>query len=142
LLVGFAAMYLVALQQLSLIGPAPVLLIAGAFLLGFGVGELTNTWWFTLLQQHVPEQARSRVSSYDWLVSFIFQPVGFLAVGPISQAIGFTPTLVGAAALVLLTFITVTLLPSVRGVTWVADADAAVLPDPSPDAAPGAPVSG
>jgi hypothetical protein len=76
-----------------------------------------------MLQQHVPEHARSRVSSYDWLVSFIFQPLGFLLVGPLSQAIGPTPTLVGAASLVLLTYLTVTLLPSIRNVTWIADAD-------------------
>ncbi len=119
LLVGFAMMSLIALQPLSLVGPAPVLLIGGAFLLGFGAGELTNTWWFTMLQQHVPEHARSRVSSYDWLVSFIFQPAGFLAVGPLSQAIGPTATLVGAASLILLANITVTLLPSIRSVTWV-----------------------
>ena len=119
LLVGFAIMTLIALQPLSLLGPAPVLLIAGAFLLGFGAGELTNTWWFTMLQQHVPEQARSRVSSYDWLVSFIFQPLGFLAVGPLSQAIGVTATLVGAASLILLADVAVTLVPSIRSVTWV-----------------------
>jgi MFS family permease len=121
LLVGFAAMSLFALQPLSLIGPAPVLLIAGAFLLGFGAGDLTNTWWFTMLQQHVPEHARSRVSSYDWLVSFIFQPLGFLTVGPLSQAIGPTATLVGAAAVILITDITVTSLPSIRSVTWVTE---------------------
>jgi len=119
LLVGFAIMALIALQPLSLLGPAPVLLIAGAFLLGFGAGELTNTWWFTMLKQHVPEQARSRVSSYDWLVSFIFQPLGFLAVGPLSQAIGVTATLVGAASLILLADVAVTLVPSIRSVTWV-----------------------
>jgi MFS family permease len=119
LLVGFAIMSLIALQPLSLVGPAPVLLIAGAFLLGFGAGELTNTWWFTMLQQHVPEHARSRVSSYDWLVSFIFQPLGFLTVGPLSQAIGPTPTLLGAASLILLADIAVTLQPSIRSVTWV-----------------------
>jgi predicted MFS family arabinose efflux permease len=142
LLVGFAVMSLVALQPLALIGPAPVLLIAGAMLLGFGVGELTNTWWFTLLQQHVPAHARSRVSSYDSLVSFIFQPIGFLAVGPIGQAIGFTPTLVGAASLLLLTWITVTLLPSVRQVSWVDHAETANPPDSSQGAAPGSVVPG
>jgi len=113
------------LQPLSLVGPAPVLMIGGAFLLGFGAGELTNTWWYTMLQQHVPEHARSRVSSYDWLVSFIFQPLGFLSVGPLSQAIGPTATLVGAASVILLANIAVTLLPSIRSVTWVpADASA------------------
>ena len=123
--VGFAIMSLVALGPLSLVGPAPVLLIACAFLLGFGAGELTNTWWYTLLQEHVPEHARSRVSSYDWLVSFIFQPLGFLAVGPLSEAIGFTATLVGAASLLLVTYFTLGLLPSIRSVTWVREGDAA-----------------
>ncbi len=119
--VGFAIMSLVALEPLSLVGPAPVLLIACAFLLGFGAGELTNTWWYTLLQEHVPEHARSRVSSYDWLVSFIFQPLGFLAVGPLSEAIGFTATLVGAASLLLVSYGALGLLPSIRSVTWVAE---------------------
>jgi predicted MFS family arabinose efflux permease len=136
LLVGSALMCVVALQPLSLVGPAPALLIAGAFLLGFGAGELMNTWWFTLQQQHVPERARSRVSSYDWLVSFIFQPLGFLAVGPISQAVGFTATLVGAASLLLVTWIGVTLLPSIRSVTWAAP------PDSSSGAAPRPPATG
>src|SRR5439155_19094395 len=134
LLVGFAGMTLIALQPLSLIGPAPVVLIGGAMLLGFGAGELANTWWFTMLQQHVPERARSRVSSYDWLVSFIFQPLGFLAVGPLSEAIGPTATLVGAASLILLADITVTLLPSIRSVTWVPEgspASSASTPPPT-----------
>jgi MFS family permease len=133
LLVGFAVMSILALDPLSLVGPAPVLLIAGAFLLGLGAVELFNTWWFTMLQQHVPEHARSRVSSYDSLVSFIFQPLGFLVVGPLSQAIGNTPTLVGAASLILLTYLTVTLLPSIRSVTWVseeANASSASTPPP------------
>jgi MFS family permease len=136
LLVGFAIMAVIALQPLSLVGPAPVPLIAGAFLLGFGAVELTNTWWFTLLQQHVPEQARSRVISFDSLVSFIFQPLGFLVVGPLSEAIGRTPTLIGAASLLLLTYIAVTLLPSIRSVTWAAP------PDSSPGAAPRPPATG
>jgi MFS family permease len=123
--VGFAIMSLVALEPLSLVGPAPVLLIACAFLLGFGAGELTNTWWYTLLQEHVPEHARSRVSSYDWLVSFIVQPLGFLAVGPLSEAIGFTATLVGAASLLLVSYGTLGLLPSIRSVSWVREGDAA-----------------
>jgi MFS family permease len=123
--VGFAIMSLVALEPLSLVGPAPVLFIACAFLLGFGAGELANTWWYTLLQQHVPEHARSRVSSYDWLVSFIFQPLGFLAVGPLSEAFGFTATLVGAASLLLVSYGTLGLLPSIRSVSWVREGDAA-----------------
>lgn len=123
--VGFAIMSLVALEPLSLVGPAPVLLIACAFLLGFGAGELVNTWWYTLLQEHVPEHARSRVSSYDWLVSFIFQPLGFLAVGPLSEAVGPTATLVGAACLLLVSYGTLGLLPSIRTVTWVREGAAA-----------------
>ena len=84
LLVGFALTSAEALPLLALIGPSPILLIAAASFVSVACIELANTWWFTMLQQHVPEHARSRVSSYDWLVSLIFQPLGSLAAGPLA----------------------------------------------------------
>ena len=84
LLTGFMIMAAVSLPPLALVGPLPVLLIAGASMLSLISIELANTWWYTMLQQHVPEHARSRVSSYDWLVSLVFQPLGFLLAGPLA----------------------------------------------------------
>jgi MFS family permease len=124
LMTGFLIMAAVSLPPLALVGPLPVLLIAGASMLSLVSIELANTWWYTMLQQHVPDHARSRVSSYDWLVSLVFQPLGFLLAGPLAAWIGLTATLVGAAVIGLLANYGVLLVRAVREVRWVEAAEA------------------
>ena len=70
------------------------------------------------MQQHVPPQALSRVSSYDWLASIVFQPIGFSAVGPIALALGAPATLIGAAILSAGSNLAVLTIPAVRQLTW------------------------
>jgi hypothetical protein len=53
----------------------------------------------TSRQTHIPNDALARISSYDMLGSFVLGPLGLLAVGPIAAAIGVTPTLIGACAI-------------------------------------------
>ena len=79
-------------------GVPVVALAAAAFVLGFCV-EIFGVYWDTALQQHVPREALSRVSSYDALGSFVAIPIGLSVVGPVSDAIGIEPTLWIAAAL-------------------------------------------
>ena len=67
-------------------------LAAAALLAGFG-NEFFGVLWETALQQHIPLDKLSRVSSYDALGSFVLIPLGFTAVGPIAHAIGVTQTL-------------------------------------------------
>lgn len=63
---------------------------------------VSNTLWEVTLQQEIPQHAISRVSSYDWAVSLIFMPIGFVFWGPLSGWIGVDTTLlVGAAGIVL-----------------------------------------
>ncbi len=128
LMTGFMIMAATSLPALALVGPLPVLLIAGASMLSLIAIELANTWWYTMLQQHVPDHARSRVSSYDWLVSLIFQPLGFLLAGPLAATYGLTVTLVGAAVLGLLANYGVLLVRAVREVRWVEAPEAAEAP--------------
>jgi hypothetical protein len=59
----------------------------GALLAGMG-SMVFNTLWETTLQQHVPEEARSRVSSYDWFGSLALQTLGFALIGPLAGAVG------------------------------------------------------
>ena len=119
LFVGFLLTNLMALPLLALVGPLPTLLIAAtSFASVLGI-QLANTWWYTMLQQHVPEHARSRVSSYDWLVSLVFQPLGFMLAGPLAGAIGLPATLLGAAALCLAANLGILLVRDVREVRWV-----------------------
>jgi len=122
LFVGFGISIAMALPLLALVGPLPTLLIAASSLVSLASIQLSNTWWFTMLQQHVPEHARSRVSSYDWLVSLVFQPLGFMLAGPLAGWIGIPATLLGAAALAIGANLGVLSVRAVREVRWVEDA--------------------
>jgi len=111
---GFLLMILAQLQLLMLIPPfpAPVLAI-GAFITLAAI-VISNTFWDTMLQQHIPAQALSRVSSYDWMGSLIFQPIAFASIGPLSEVIGIDWTLVVATAIGVAVNGGVLLVPSVR----------------------------
>jgi len=69
--------------------------------------------WFTVFQQHVPEAARSRVSSYDALGSFVLVPLGSALAGPMSALVGIRATLIGTFAIELACFAFVIAQPSV-----------------------------
>jgi MFS family permease len=111
---GFGLMILAQLQLLLLIPPfgAPVLAIGSMITIAAIV--ISNTFWDTMLQQHIPAQALSRVSSYDWMGSLLFQPIAFAAIGPLSEEIGIEATLVVAAAIGVVVNAGVLLVPSVR----------------------------
>jgi hypothetical protein len=59
----------------------------------------SNSIFSSTIQALIPDQVRSRVDSYDMLISVVIMPVGYLVVGPLSSSIGFTTTLVAAAVL-------------------------------------------
>jgi predicted MFS family arabinose efflux permease len=65
---------------------------AVGFVAGLGL-EVFGVNWITALQQHVPRQVLSRVSSYDALGSFVFIPLGLVIAGPLAAQLGATETL-------------------------------------------------
>jgi hypothetical protein len=100
LLVATFAIFPMALFPLSLARPlAAPLVVCAAFLTGFFI-EIFGVLWDTAMQQQIPHDKLSRVSSYDALGSFVFIPIGLAAAGPIADAIGTRAALLGAAALV------------------------------------------
>jgi len=76
-------------------------LVVAGLVAGLGV-EQFGVAWETTMQEHVPGDVLARVYSYDMVGSFLAIPVGQVAIGPVSDAIGIEATLVGAAALMLL----------------------------------------
>ena len=54
------------------------------------------------MQQQIPQDRLSRVSSYDALGSFVFIPIGAAAAGPLAAAFGLETMLWAGAVLVLL----------------------------------------
>ena len=98
LFVGTAALATGAIPLLCLASLRSTAVIAAAFLVAGVALELFNTSWATALQEHVPLEKLSRVSSYDALGSFVFIPLGLSIAGPIADAIGLTHALWLAAA--------------------------------------------
>ncbi|MGW7530272.1 MFS transporter [Streptomyces sp. NPDC054783] len=136
------------LQLAALTGPSPTVVIMGAALLGAAGVALLNSLWSTAVQKLIPEEVLSRVSSYDWLISFTVAPLGYASAGPLADAIGVTRTLELALAFVVAGVVAVLLVPRVRqlrqsgegGLHGWPDLDDRALDDgPSPLAAAGEP---
>ena len=82
-----------------------------------GIGLCIHlTLWFTVFQREMPEQAQSRVSSYDALGSFVLMPVGMALAGPVSAVIGIDQTLWLAVAIFLAATAIIVSIPSVRAI--------------------------
>lgn len=114
LLAGTFAVATIALESALLARPFPLPVIAASAFIGFAGVSFDSALWYTALQQHVPERSLSRVSSYDWMGSFVFQPIGLAAAGPLAAAVGLGQTLLASAALVLTSSAAILLVPSVR----------------------------
>lgn len=71
-------------------------IVAGAFVMGLGF-DLFAVLWQTTVQQEVPPESLSRVSSYDVLGSMALGPLGLVLAGPAADAFGPHPALVGCA---------------------------------------------
>ncbi len=71
---------------------ALVLVLAVALGGGFALFEV---WWNTAMAEHIPADSLSRVSSYDWMGSLVFLPVGFLVAGPVTDATSTGAVLIG-----------------------------------------------
>ncbi|GAA0536431.1 MFS transporter [Paractinoplanes ferrugineus] len=80
------------------------LLILGALVAGLGV-EQFGVAWETTMQEHIPADKLARVYSYDMVGSFVAIPIGEMAIGPISHAVGTRSTLLGAAVLMVAAFV-------------------------------------
>jgi MFS family permease len=122
LLVGLIAP---GIALLALRAPAPLIAVAQT-VGGTGMGFFSAVWQ-TTLQQHVREDALSRVSAWDWMGSFIFLPLGFVLAGPVSDAIGISTTLWIALAWALGSTAVVLLVPGVRNLRRLDE------PEPEPE---------
>ena len=115
LLTGFALAGFGSVPSLVLLAfAAPTAAISAAELLaGIGIG-LASTLWETALQQGVPTESLSRVSSYDTLGSIALRPIGLALVGPLMMVAGIRGTLLGAAAIVFAATAAVMAVPAIR----------------------------
>lgn len=95
--------------------PPLAILAAGAFMAS-ACTTLTDTIWHTTLQQQIPSQHLSRVSSVDWTISMVISPVGNIAVGPLAAVVGTQASLLVLAAVAGIPLAIVAFVPSVRAI--------------------------
>jgi predicted MFS family arabinose efflux permease len=106
--------FLMPLFPLALAFPLALPLVIGAaFVAGIGV-EIFGVLWDTTVQQEIPGESLSRVSSYDALGSFALMPLGFAASGAIAAAVGTRATFFGTATLITAATALVLLIRDVR----------------------------
>jgi MFS family permease len=135
LVVGNLALAAGALPLLALAPPLATWEIGVAAALGGTGMTFLSTVWAATVQSLIPDEARSRADSYDWLVSLAAMPVGLAAAGPIAERIGDTATLIGAALFAGLPCALVVLVPAVRRVRTAGDGSI-VAPRPTEPVAP------
>lgn len=114
LLVGNAVNLLLMLPLLALAVTRNVPLIALAALAAGVGGEVFEVNWSIALQEQVPLDLLSRVSSYDALGSNVLRPVGTSLAGPVAAAVGITAALLGGGAVTLAACLVVLAIPEVR----------------------------
>lgn len=105
-----------ALPLLALAKPLPTVVIALTCVVAFAGLTFLNEVWVSTMQQLIPADVLSRVSSYDWLISLIAMPAGYAIAGPAAGAIGIPATLVAAAVIISVPCFLIVLLPGVRRV--------------------------
>jgi predicted MFS family arabinose efflux permease len=104
------------LQLVSFAIPLPLAFVMLASALCFAGLTFLNELWFATVPQLMPQDVLARASSFDWLLSIVAMPAGFAVAGPVSDHIGITPTLLGAAAISAGASLFVLLIPGVRRV--------------------------
>ena len=115
------ALTITALALLALAPPMPLVVIAVASVLSFAGLSFLNEVWTATLQQLIPPAVMSRVSAYDWVISLVAMPLGYVLVGPVSARIGQPATLVGAAVLLAVPSFLIVLVPGIRAVRRLDD---------------------
>lgn len=106
------------LPPLALALHLPVAAVAAAALLA-GLGSaLGGAIGDTLIQQRVPAEALSRVTSFELVGAFAFGPIAFAAAGPVAAALGARAVLGFGAAWATFGTLVVLAVPAVRNLTW------------------------
>ncbi len=85
------------------LGLTLVLVIPATVIAGAGIA-LFEIWWLTALAERIPPAALSRVSSFDWMISFALLPFGYALAGPLGSTFGAVEVLLAGSALALAAF--------------------------------------
>ena len=114
LLVGTVCLTLTACFPAALaVDAGLVLVLAGAFLHGFGL-EIFSVNWDLSIQQNVAPDKLARVCSFDRVGSFVARPLGLAVTGPVGEAVGYSRWLGIVAVVMAGSTLLALFIPSIR----------------------------
>jgi MFS family permease len=114
MLVGSLVAIALVFPTLLIAIPAPLIVIA-IFQIASGIAAIVaNTMWWLVLQQNIPPEKLSRVTSYEWFGTLALQPIGYALVGPLASRIGTSSTLYLCGGLSLLVTLSLLAVSDVR----------------------------
>jgi MFS family permease len=108
------------LLLLAIAAPLPVIAVA-SFAWGLAF-EIFGVLWFTTMQQNVPRESLSRVSSYDAMGSLMFGPIGLALAGPLAGAVGLETAFFIAAGISGAALVVALCFPSIRNLRAIPSA--------------------
>lgn len=93
---------------------APIYVV-GLLQITAGIGmTVSNTLWWTVIQQNVAPGAISRVMSYEYASTLSIMPAGAALAGPLGHAIGISPALIACSAAAIAVNLTMLLVRDIR----------------------------
>jgi hypothetical protein len=114
---GWLTLTLMPIWALAYVWPAALTAVLAGAVVGYAGLFFFDVAWETAIQDHVPHRALGRVSSWDYLTSFIAMPIGNALAGPLSAAYGINRVLVASAAVLFLAAVSQLAVPGVRKMT-------------------------
>jgi MFS family permease len=114
---GWLTLMLMPIWALAYVWPAALLAVLAGAVIGYAGLFFFDVAWETAIQDHVPHRALGRVSSWDYLTSFLAMPIGNALAGPLSRAYGINRVLVACAVVLGLAALSQMAIPGVRKMT-------------------------
>ena len=132
---GWLTLMLMPIWALAYVWPAELTAVIAGAIIGYAGLIFFDVAWTTAIQDHVPQRMLGRVSSWDYLTSFLAMPIGNVLAGPLFTAYGTGPVLTGCAGVLLVSAAAQFLVPGSRNLTRRPEAPADPEPARSPELA-------
>ncbi|MEU8818084.1 MFS transporter [Actinoplanes sp. NPDC048796] len=127
---GWLTLLLMPLWALAYVWPAELVAVIAGAIVGYAGLIFFDVAWETAIQDQVPQRMLGRVSSWDYLTSFIAMPIGNVLAGPLEAKYGTSPILTACAAVLFLSAATQFLVPGTRRLTRPRTEPAPAAPTP------------
>lgn len=130
---GWLTLLLMPLWALAYVWPAELIAVIAGAIIGYAGLIFFDVAWETAIQDNVPQRMLGRVSSWDYLTSFIAMPLGNVLAGPLSTTYGTDRVLIACAGVLGLAAAVQLLVPGARNLTRTPATPSATTPPKPPE---------